>query len=507
MGTLPAPRSRGWTRCCRGTARCRAENRSWVNLVAQAGVAAFVEWFRHPGHRRRAISADVFGTAPRELTRSVTLQQTVELVRVVIAVVEERIEEIAPGDEAVMREAVLRYSREIAFAAAQVYAQAAEARGAWDARLESLVVDALIRGEADDSLRSRAAALGWGSHDPVVVAVGQAPDAEPEDVVDEIRAPRAPPTSTCSPGSRATGWSPSSAAPATPLRATRTWSRSSAPAPSWSVPPCATCWRPGHSAAAAVAGLLAAPAWPDAPRPVLADDLLPERALAGDRWPGEHLVDDVYRPLTSARLGAWSKRWPRSWSSRPRSRRRPGCCSCTPTRCATGCAGSTEVTGYAPTDPRDGLHAAPRPGSGPAGRAAGSRSPYFVGSLQRRAGSFVRRRTASRGPTPKVGACSSSSLPVRAPRHPASSPPGSRCPASRTGCAGSPPARAGPGPLRHRGGRRHDPGHRDCPAAAGRRRAARRPRVLPAPRRTPSMSSVPPPGTVSARSPRRPVPA
>ena len=163
-----------------------AENRSWVNLVAQAGVAAFVEWFRQPD-APQAISADVFGTAPRELTRSVTLQQTVELVRVVIAVVEEQIERIAPGDEAEVREAVLRYSREIAFAAAQVYAEAAEARGAWDARLESLVVDALLRGEADDSLRSRAAALGWGSHDRVVVVVGNAPDAEPEAVVDEIR--------------------------------------------------------------------------------------------------------------------------------------------------------------------------------------------------------------------------------------------------------------------------------------------------------------------------------
>ena len=47
-----------------------AENRSWVNLVAQAGVAAFVEWFRQPD-APQAISADVFGTAPRELTRSV----------------------------------------------------------------------------------------------------------------------------------------------------------------------------------------------------------------------------------------------------------------------------------------------------------------------------------------------------------------------------------------------------------------------------------------------------
>ena len=81
---------------------------------------------------------------------------------------------------------VLRYSREVAFSAAEVYAQAAEARGAWDARLEALVVDAIIRGDADDSLRSRAAALGWGQHDRVVVAVGSAPDAEPQDVVDDL---------------------------------------------------------------------------------------------------------------------------------------------------------------------------------------------------------------------------------------------------------------------------------------------------------------------------------
>src|SRR5829696_8264739 len=168
-----------------------AENRSWVNLVAQAGVAAFVEWFRHP-EEPQAISADVFGTAPRELTRSVTLQQTVELVRVVIAVVEEQIEQIAPGHEQELREAVLRYSREVAFAAAQVYAEAAEARGAWDARLEALVVDALLRAEADEAVRSRAAALGWRASDAAVAVVGTAPPGEPEAVVDEIhRAARA----------------------------------------------------------------------------------------------------------------------------------------------------------------------------------------------------------------------------------------------------------------------------------------------------------------------------
>ncbi|MFL6115401.1 MAG: PucR family transcriptional regulator, partial [Catenulispora sp.] len=81
------------------------DNRSWIGLVVQAGIAAFVEWFRNP-QDRAAISADVFGTAPRELTRSVTLRQTVELVRTTIEVVEEGIGQIAQGpvEQAALRE-------------------------------------------------------------------------------------------------------------------------------------------------------------------------------------------------------------------------------------------------------------------------------------------------------------------------------------------------------------------------------------------------------------------
>ncbi|MGZ4505090.1 MAG: PucR family transcriptional regulator [Actinomycetes bacterium] len=276
-----------------------AENRSWVNLVAQAGVAAFVEWFRSPD-APQAISADVFGTAPRELTRSVTLQQTVELVRVVIAVVEEHIESIAPGDEAVMREAVLRYSREIAFAAAQVYAQAAEARGAWDARLESLVVDALLRGEADDSLRSRASALGWGTHDSVVVVVGQTPDAEPEAVVDEIRRTARASHLDVLTGVQGDRLVAILGGAGDSVRATRHLVAQFGAGPVVIGPAVPDLLGAGHSAAAAIAGLLAAPAWPDAPRPVLADDLLPERALAGDPLARQQLVRDIYRPLQSS---------------------------------------------------------------------------------------------------------------------------------------------------------------------------------------------------------------
>jgi DNA-binding PucR family transcriptional regulator len=51
---------------------------------------------------------------------------------------------------------------------------------------------------------------------------------------------------------------------------------------------------------AALSGLRAVAAWPAAPRPVDADALLPERALAGDPDARDALVETVYRPLAAA---------------------------------------------------------------------------------------------------------------------------------------------------------------------------------------------------------------
>jgi hypothetical protein len=275
-----------------------AENRSWVGLVAQAGVAAFTEWFRQP-ESHQAISADVFGTAPRELTRAVTLQQTVELVRTTIEVVEERIDEIAgsPAEAAVLREAVLRYSREIAFAAAGVYARAAELRGAWDARLEALVVDALLRDEADDSLRSRAAALGWTAHADVVVTVGFAPDGDADSIVDGVRRAARHAHLSVLAGVQGDRLVVILGGVTDPLSATKALSAQFAPGPVVVGPVVADLLAAARSARAALAGLRAAPAWPDAPRPVLAAELLPERALAGDPSARTQLVEEIYRPL------------------------------------------------------------------------------------------------------------------------------------------------------------------------------------------------------------------
>ncbi|MDO9398466.1 MAG: PucR family transcriptional regulator, partial [Herbiconiux sp.] len=69
--------------------------RSAVGLVAQAGIKSFIQWYDDPT-TTTWIAADVFGSAPRELLRSVSLQQTLQLIRVVVEVVEER---VAGGDQ------------------------------------------------------------------------------------------------------------------------------------------------------------------------------------------------------------------------------------------------------------------------------------------------------------------------------------------------------------------------------------------------------------------------
>ena len=279
-----------------------AQERSQVGLVAQAGISQFIAWFRQEeGSAPSAIS--IFANAPQELTRTVSLRQTLDLVRTVVDVVESRVESLAgPGDEQLLRESVLRFSREIAFAAAEVYAGAAEARGAWDARLEALVVDAVLRGEADDSMQSRASALGWGDVSHVTFVVGSTPPGRGGAVpaVDELR------RTARQHGVEALAIVQRSRLIAVlggtreALRVVDAVADCFGPGPIVVGPTVPHLFAAGRSARAALSGLAAAGAWPDAPRVVESDALLPERALAGDPPARRILVDRIHRPLSSA---------------------------------------------------------------------------------------------------------------------------------------------------------------------------------------------------------------
>lgn len=281
-----------------------AQDRSWIGLVAQSGITAFVDWFRDP-ETHSSMPTRMFGSAPREFTRVISLHQTVDLVRTTIEMIENTIGDLLPTDDVpVVREAMQRYAREVAFAAATVYAQAAELRGAWDARLEALVVDSVIRGEADESVRSRASALGWtagatgSSH--VAVVVGRAPEAEAgsANVADAVRhaARDAGLDALCAmQGDRLVIVLGGTTNPVEIVQKLADWF---GPGPIVVGPVVPDLMAAVTSARAAVAGLRAAPGWPAAPRPVQADELLPERSLSGDGHARRQLASDVYGPLT-----------------------------------------------------------------------------------------------------------------------------------------------------------------------------------------------------------------
>jgi DNA-binding PucR family transcriptional regulator len=286
-----------------------AENRSWLGLVAQAGIAAFLDWLRHPERNRPAVT-EVFGTAPRELARAVSLQHAVEMVRVIIDAVEAHVDELAaPGEEAELREAVLTYAREIAFSTAQVYARTAEARGAWDARLEALVVDSLVHGETGDSMHSWASALNWSSS-PVVVVVGTIGDEDgsggqlaghgaAEPLMEELRAQARRARLDLLAGVQGNRLILVLGGADDPIAAAERFAGRFGPGPVIAGPLVRDLKAASVSARAALAALRAAPAWPDAPRPTGADELLPERALDGDPDARAALISDVYEPLLS----------------------------------------------------------------------------------------------------------------------------------------------------------------------------------------------------------------
>jgi hypothetical protein len=290
--------------------------RSAVGLVAQAGITSFIHWFDDP-KSTPWIAADVFGAAPRELLRSVSLTQTLQLIKVTVEVVEDRVK----NREEPLREAVLLYSREIAFAAADVYARAAEARGLWDARLEALVVDSILSGEYDDELPSRIAALGWHGHGEVSVLVGTAPKILDVDMLRRTARHLDADVLIGVQGNRLV----LVIGRAQPTTLEDDEEPATAPIPFLDI---ATALEPGFgdghlvlghevaslvdaskSAKAALAGFAVARSWRNAPRPTLADDLLPERALAGDPLARATLVGRIYRPLQAHSPDLLSTLW------------------------------------------------------------------------------------------------------------------------------------------------------------------------------------------------------
>lgn len=286
-----------------------AEARSYVGLILQRGIAAFAEWLREPDPKLLRRSGP-FDVAPREMTGMVDLRQTVALERLTFRTLEDAIPDLAgPDDAVVMHEALLEYAREVAFSTAEVYARAAEMRGAWDARLEALVVDSVMQGpdaaqglgdsgnSGDESLRTRASALGWDDAGDVLVALGSTPADADEELLQQVRR-----------AARTAGFEALVdvqgdrlvvvlGGATDPDKAVASVVGHFGDGPVVTGPVVPSISAAYLSAKAAVAGLRAAPGWAEAPRPVAAGELLPERALSGDADARGELVQRLFLPL------------------------------------------------------------------------------------------------------------------------------------------------------------------------------------------------------------------
>ena len=283
-------------------AELEASQRASVQLVVQTALVNFAEWLRDP-RGDVGYTAEAFALVPQELTRRIALRQTVDMVRVTMEHFEEVVPMLARNQEQMtaLTVGILRYSRNLAFAAASGYADAAEARGAWDTRMEANVVDAVVRGDVGPELQSQAAALNWEATAPATVLVGYPQpgraDYASEDVHEIVgrhgRAALSDVHGTWLVAIVSGHLSPTDRFLAELLEVF-------ADEPVVIGPVAASLAAAHYSAREAIAGMNAVAGWSGAPRPTSARELLPERALLGDSSAIAALETDVMRPLAEA---------------------------------------------------------------------------------------------------------------------------------------------------------------------------------------------------------------
>ena len=289
--------------------------RRQIESVARLGVTMFVDSVETPS--TATTPSRIFNVAPAALTGTITLEQTLALVRTVLDVVVDEAPQMVPAEDYnAVRIQVLTFGRDVGFAAAEVYARAAEARGAWDARLESVAVDAMLHDDPQDAA-TRAGTAGWNGTGPVAaIAARTTLDALG---ISRLRHECRNLASDCLVSVRGDsvlivlGDGSQNHAPSSKHSSSHHDSRVETPehlvdqaamqiagglGGSAVVGPVVSgISHAGRSLRSALAGLRALPGWAEAPNPVHADDLLPERLLAGDELACEQILNLVHAPL------------------------------------------------------------------------------------------------------------------------------------------------------------------------------------------------------------------
>lgn len=283
-------------------AELEASQRASVALVVQTAIVNFVEWMSDPSSNVN-YTARAFELYPQDMTRRIALRHSVDMVRVTMEFFEEVVPLLARSEEQLtaLTVGILKYSRDLAFSAATAYADAAEARGTWDSRMEASVVDAVVRGDTGPELLSRSAALNWDTTAPATVVVGtpaQGRENQASQDVRDIAARHGRAALTDVHGTWLVAIVSGQLGPTDKFFGDLMGAFSDGPVVIGPTAPMLTAAY--HSASEAISGMNAVAGWSGAPRPVLARELLPERALMGDASAIAALHTDVMRPLADA---------------------------------------------------------------------------------------------------------------------------------------------------------------------------------------------------------------
>ena len=154
-------------------AKLDASRRADIGTLVQATINFFVEWVHHPENEQLDFMT-VLGPDYVRLAKGLNLQQSVSILRSTMEIIEQSISAMkeTPETKATLLIHVLHYGRDLGFSIADYFAMAAEKRGAWDARMETALVDAVVRGEKAEDIRSFCSILSCDSTEPVTVVVG-----------------------------------------------------------------------------------------------------------------------------------------------------------------------------------------------------------------------------------------------------------------------------------------------------------------------------------------------
>lgn len=274
--------------------------RAAIEKIIQSLIEAFVSYCSHPDP---SAVPRVFGEAPAELVRSISLEQTLQLIRSSVAAVEDSL--VGP-EAAAYREASLDFSRQLAFEAAEIYAVSSASPGLWDPRLEQLAIDAVLSGRGVSGLADRLGAVGWRGGGTTMVVVGAVGDAVDEDrlrrvvwdagadALAGVRGGRVilvlsmPVMETQDPETDAVGHLEQLARDIVAVTLTNTAVLGDV---------VSSMGDAARSAAAAQFGARVVHTWLQAPTVVRADELLPERVLNGDAGARAALEQRVLVPL------------------------------------------------------------------------------------------------------------------------------------------------------------------------------------------------------------------